>query len=434
MASIVDSIAKTLEVIGKRDAAINAFTAITRNRALKQAADVAGRRKRGPLTGVPFAVKNLFDVEDIATLAGSKINREHSPAARDATLITRLEAAGAVLVGTLNMDEYAFGFTTENSHYGATRNPHDPDRVAGGSSGGSAAAVAAGMVPLTLGSDTNGSIRVPAAYCGVWGLKPTYGRLSRAGTYPFVASLDHVGPIARDLDLLAAAYDAMQGYDTADPVCTDRIPEPVTGMSGIGSLRIASANEFFESNCEPDIYAKVVAIGATLGVKQSIKLPLAAAARAASIVITAAEGAQQHLSNLRLRPRDFDPLIVNRLRAGALIPAHWLIHAQRIRRRAWHETTRLFESVDAILAPATPVTAQRIGAETFNVRGIEMLARPNTGMLTQPVSCLGLPVICAPIGKLNGMPVGMQIIAAPWREDVCFRVARAIEAQCLSEA
>ncbi|HVE49487.1 MAG TPA: AtzE family amidohydrolase [Casimicrobiaceae bacterium] len=427
MASVVDAIKRTFDAIDALDREVNAFTAITRERALAQAKSVETKGISGPLAGVPFAVKNLFDVKGRATLAGSKINREMPPASQDATVIARLEAAGAVLVGTLNMDEYAFGFTTENSHYGVTRNPHDRGCVAGGSSGGSAAAVAAGMVPLTLGSDTNGSIRVPAAYCGVWGLKPTYGRLSRAGTFPFVASLDHVGPIAKDSRLLAAAYDAMQGFDASDPVCDRREPQPVSDLHDIDGLRIARACGFFEENCDPRIFARIGETAEKLGVMRTVELPLAAASRAASIVITAAEGAQLHLPNVRKRPRDFDPLVIDRLRAGALVPAAWLIQAQRVRRRVWRETMKLFESVDVILAPATPVTAQRIGTDVFSVRGEQLPARPNTGMLTQPISCIGLPVICAPIGKLDGMPVGMQIIAAPWREDLCFRVARAIE-------
>src|SRR4029077_8171110 len=175
----------------------------------------------GALAGVPFAVKNLFDVKELSTRAGSKINRGHVPASRDATLIARLAAAGAVLVGALNMGEYAYDFTGENVHDGASRNPHDPSRMTGGSSRGSGAAGGGGLVPFALGSDTNGSIRVPSSLCGIFGLKPTYGRLSRAHTFPFVASLDHVGPLARGTRDLALVYDAMQGRDGDDPVCVD---------------------------------------------------------------------------------------------------------------------------------------------------------------------------------------------------------------------
>src|SRR4051794_29522651 len=205
---------------------LNAFTDVTagRARAKAQALDKARGDGQilGPLAGVPFAVKNLFDVEGLPTRAGSKINRKHAPAKRDATLIERLEAAGAVLVGALNMGEYAYDFTGENVHDGNAHNPHDPAHMTGGSSSGSAGAVAGGLVPLALGSDTNGSIRVPSSFCGIFGLKPTYGRLSRARSFPFVASFDHLGPFARNAKDLALAYDVMQGPDADDAACADR--------------------------------------------------------------------------------------------------------------------------------------------------------------------------------------------------------------------
>ena len=216
--------------IAERDEVLNAFTAVTRDRARAKASAIdkarAEGKPAGPLAGVPFAVKNLFDVAGLTTLAGSKINRDHPSATADATLIARMEAAGAVLVGALNMGEYAYDFTGENVHDGPSRNPHDTERMTGGSSGGSGGAVAGGLVPIALGSDTNGSIRVPASFCGIFGLKPTYGRLSRARTFPFVASLDHLGPLARCARDLALAYDAMQGPDPDDPVCAERPAQP----------------------------------------------------------------------------------------------------------------------------------------------------------------------------------------------------------------
>jgi len=225
-----DLVAATLERIRARDGELNCFTAVVAEGALREAeavdADIGAGKVVGPLAGVPFAVKNLFDVAGLTTLAGSRINAERPRAAKDATVVARLRGAGAVLVGALNMDEYAFGFTTENTHYGPTHNPHDPARVAGGSSGGSGAAVGAGLVPFALGSDTNGSIRVPAAPCGIFGLKPTYGRLSRAGTALFGISFDHVGPLATSARDLAVAYDVMQGPAAADPVCAGRDGEP----------------------------------------------------------------------------------------------------------------------------------------------------------------------------------------------------------------
>jgi 1-carboxybiuret hydrolase len=234
-----------LAAIDRIDGTLNSFTAVTRERALGEAHAIDARRAAGetlpPLAGVPYAVKNLFDVEGLSTLAGSKVLVDAAPAARDATLVARMRDAGAVLVGALNMDEYAYGFTTENSHHGVTRNPHDVTRVAGGSSGGSGAAVAARLVPLSLGSDTNGSIRVPSSLCGIWGLKPTYGRLARTGSYPFVGSLDHLGPFATTLDDLAACYDVLQGPDADDPACAQRAVEPVCAAmrTGATGLRIA---------------------------------------------------------------------------------------------------------------------------------------------------------------------------------------------------
>src|SRR5271169_4737036 len=224
--SAVAVIEAALARIEKLNPLLNAFTDITAARARKQAAAIDAARaagvELGPLAGVPFAVKNLFDVAGLPTRAGSSINRELPPAERDSPLIERLEAAGAVLVGALNMGEYAYDFTGENIHDGPSRNPHDTTRMTGGSSGGSGGAVAGRLVPLALGSDTNGSIRVPSSLCGIFGLKPTYGRLSRAGSFPFVTSLDHLGPFARCVADLAAGYDAMQGPDPADPVCAQR--------------------------------------------------------------------------------------------------------------------------------------------------------------------------------------------------------------------
>src|SRR6202040_1143890 len=244
--------------IAKHNPVLNAFTDVTADRARAKAraidAAVAAGKNAGPLAGVPCAVKNLFDVQGLSTRAGSKINRDLKASPRDATLVERLEAAGAVLVGALNMGEYAYDFTGENMHDGPSRNPHDVTRMTGGSSGGSGGAVGGAIVPLALGSDTNGSIRVPSSFCGVFGLKPTYGRLSRARSFPFVFSFDHVGPLARTVGDLAAAYDAMQGPDAADAACTTRPVEPASPAlaQGIGDLRIAVAGGYFQKNVFPE--------------------------------------------------------------------------------------------------------------------------------------------------------------------------------------
>jgi aspartyl-tRNA(Asn)/glutamyl-tRNA(Gln) amidotransferase subunit A len=418
--------------IASLDRRLNAFTNVTADRARAKARAIDRARDDGrplgPLAGVPFAVKNLFDIERVATVAGSKINRDHPPAARDATLIERLEAAGAVLLGALNMGEYAYDFTGENLHDGASRNPHDLDRMTGGSSGGSGGAVAGGLVPLALGSDTNGSIRVPSSFCGVFGLKPTYGRLSRARSFPFVASLDHLGPFARNVTDLALAYDAMQGRDPDDPVCADRPAEPVLPAlpRGAGGLRIAVAGGYFRSGAFPEALAAVESVAKALDVRREIEIPEAERARSAAYVITATEGAALHLDRLRRRAKDFDPAVRDRLIAGAMLPAAIVNQAQKFRRWYRDRVAQLFREVDVIVAPATPCTAQKIGQQTFRLDGVETPLRPNIGIYTQPISFVGLPVIAVPV-PLKPLPIAVQIIAAPWREDVAFRVAFALE-------
>jgi len=426
--------------IAATDGQVNAFTEVLAERALQRAAAVDASGRVGPLVGMPFAVKNLFDIEGLRTLAGSKIEQDAAPAVRDAVLVRRLEAAGAVLVGALNMDEYAYGFSTENTHYGPTRNPHDLTRISGGSSGGSAAAVAAGQVPLTLGSDTNGSIRVPASLCGVFGLKPTYGRLPRTGSYPFVASLDHLGPFAATVQDLGLAYDAMQGFDAEDPAQAPRATEPVMQVinHGTDGLRIGVLGGWFRSMALPPALAAVDRVAAALGTSRIVDWPEVDRARTAAFLITNVEGATLHLADLKRRAQDFEPLSRDRFLAGALLPAAWVMQAQRLRHWFARQVAKSFEDVDVLLAPATPCTAPIIGTEWLEINGQRMPARASLGLLTQPVSCIGLPVATVPLWGLDPaaphLPIGVQIIAAPWREDLCLRVARVLEASGLAHA
>ncbi|MPZ37946.1 MAG: AtzE family amidohydrolase [Rhizobiales bacterium] len=427
-----DVVAGALARIAAHNGTLNAFTTVTSERALARAAAIDQARKNGermgPLAGVPFAVKNLFDVEGLPTIAGSKINRDREPATHDSPLIARLENAGAVLVGALNMGEYAYDPTGENVHYGAARNPQDTARMTGGSSSGSASAVAGGLVPLSLGSDTNGSVRVPASLCGIFGLKPTYGRLSRARSFPFVGSLDHLGPFARSTYDLALAYDAMQGFDPEDPVCVDRPAEPAASLIGNGSdgLKIAIAGGYFRAGAFPEALTAVERVAKALGANCEIEIPEASRARAAAYVITATEGAALHLERLRTRANDFDPAVRDRLIAGAMIPATLVNQAQKFRRWYRAQVLELFKDVDAIIAPSTPCTAPLIGQQTFMLDGVEMPVRPNMGLYTQPISFIGLPVAAVPI-PLSPLPIGVQIIAAPWREDIALRIAHAVE-------
>ncbi|WP_172786171.1 MULTISPECIES: AtzE family amidohydrolase [Bradyrhizobium] len=418
--------------IEQHDRILNSFTDVTAERARAKAraidADIAAGKKVGPLAGVPFAVKNLFDVAGLPTRAGSKINRDLAPARRDATLIERMEAAGAVLVGALNMGEYAYDFTGENIHDGPSRNPHDTTRMSGGSSGGSGSAVGGALVPIALGSDTNGSIRVPSSFCGIFGLKPTYGRLSRARSFPFVASLDHLGPFARSVADLALAYDAMQGPDADDGACTTRGLEPVTPLldESISGLRFAIAGGHFQKNVFPEAVEAVSRVAKALGATQVVDIPEASRARAAAYVITTTEGASLHLDRLRKRPTDFDPAVRDRLIAGAMVPAALVDRAQKFRRWYRAQLAGIFGSVDVLLAPATPCTAPKLGQVNFNLDGVELPVRANIGIHTQPISFIGLPVVAVPV-PIEPLPIGVQIICAPWREDIALRVAHALE-------
>ncbi|CAB3703955.1 AtzE family amidohydrolase [Achromobacter piechaudii] len=432
--AVLDS---TLARVRERDPRYNCFTAVTEARARQEAAAIDARRARGeslpPLAGVPYAVKNLFDITDEVTLAGGRVNAANPPATHDARLVSRMREAGAVLIGALNMDEHAYGFTTENTHYGPCHNPHDLSRIAGGSSGGSAAAVAGGLVPLTLGSDTNGSIRVPASLCGVFGLKPTYGRLPRTGSFPFVGSLDHLGPFAASASDLAAAYDALQGPDPEDAACAQHAVDPVLpGLAaGARTLRVAVLGGYFDEWAGPQAKRAVQIAARALNATAIVDLPGATQARAAAFIITAAEGGALHRRKLVTHYDYYEPYSRDRLVAGSLVPAAWVQQAQRIRHRVYREALALFDQYDVLIAPATPVSATPIGTDWLTLAGKELPARASMGLLTQPISCIGLPVCTAPIWpetEQDGhLPLGVQLIGAPWREADCLAAAHALE-------
>ncbi|MEB3213372.1 MAG: AtzE family amidohydrolase, partial [Leptolyngbyaceae bacterium] len=425
----------TLDRIESHDTDLNCFTEVLAESALASAKAVdraiADGTSPGPLAGVPFAVKNLLDIEGVTTLSGAKIEQDSPPAQQDATVITRLKEVGAVLIGALNMDEYAYGFVTENSHFGPTLNPHDRTRVAGGSSGGSAASVSAGLVPLTLGSDTNGSIRVPASFCGIFGLKPTYRRISRAGAFLFAASFDHIGPFARSVRDLAVAFDVLHGFDPQDPISSPRPISPVMPHldNGLEGLRLAIADDHFDRGMEPVVRAGLEQVTKALGVTQTVTIPEAKRARAAAYIITASEGSNLHLANLKKRAQDFDPATRDRFLAGAMIPASWYAQAQRFRQWYRDRVLELFQDVDVILAPTTPCPATKVGQVMMTIDGVEVKARPNIGLFTQPLSFIGLPIVSVPVQQPGELPVGVQVIGAPYQEAKVLRVARVLEAQ-----
>jgi aspartyl-tRNA(Asn)/glutamyl-tRNA(Gln) amidotransferase subunit A len=440
-ASATEIAAAALARIAARDPVLNAFTDVTHDRAMARAAALdaarAQRHALPPLAAAPVAAKNLFDIAGVVTRAGSRINRDHAPAMADATAVARLEAAGGLLLGGLNMGEYAYDFTGENAHDGPSRNPHDPTRMTGGSSGGSGGAVAGGLATVALGSDTNGSIRVPSSFCGTFGLKPAYGRVSRAGAFPFVASLDHVGPLARSVRDLVAVYETLAGPDPADPACARRAVDPVapTLEAGIAGLRLARLGGWFARNRMAESDAAMTLVCDALGVTAEALLPEAERARGAAFLITMAEAGQLHLPRLRERPQDFDAAVRDRLIAGALLPAAWLLAAQRFRRWFAAQANELFRRHDVLLAPCTPMAAPPLGTQNVTLDGVELPLRPNIGVHTQPISFIGLPVVAVPVWPSGaGLPMSVQVIAPPWREDLALRVARVLEREGIARA
>lgn len=411
--------------IAAENPVVNAYTDVTAARARAEAAAVdaavAAGRAVGPLAGVPYAVKNLFDVAGLPTRAGSRINRERAPADTDAVLVQRMAAAGAVLLGTLNMGEYAYDFTGENAHDGPCRNPHDPGRMSGGSSSGCGAATAAGIAPISLGSDTNGSLRVPASLCGVFSLKPTFGRLSRTGTFPFVDSLDHLGPMARSAADLALAYEAL------------RDPEPVRHPGAADAPvrpRIGVLRGWFHDTSGEAARAAVARVAEALAPHAdlgTLRLDEAEAGRAAAYLLTNAESAEFHLGRLRARAADFDPDTRDRFLAGAMLPAAWLARARRVRRWWLERALAAFAHHDLLLAPATPCSAPISGARTLEIGGSALPLRPTLGLLAQPFSCIGLPVVTVPVFDPGTLPIGVQVIAPPWREAEALRAAFLLE-------
>lgn len=405
-----------LDRIAARDGAIGAVTHVLSERALQMADALDARVKAGgdpgPLAGVPIGLKALFDIKGLPTTAGAAMRVDADPAQEDAVLLQRLIAAGAIPVAVLNMDEYAYGFVTVNAHFGTTRNPHDTARLAGGSSGGSAAAVAAGMLPLTWGSDTNGSIRVPASLCGVWGFRPAHGSVPEEGSFPFVPMLDTLGPFAATLDDLEAGLVVAMGKPLA--------PTPAMRVARLGGWFVTHAIDAFEE--------AFAAIEHVLGALPMAHLPEVEAARAAAFFITGHDGGRLHRAELARRPLAFDPETRDRLLAGNLVPTDLRDRAATF--GAWFRARalELLERHDVLLAPATPDEAPLIDHPMIHTGNGPAPARANLGMLAQPVSLAGLPVLSAPLLRPGKLPLGLQLIGAPGREGMLFDLAARLEA------
>lgn len=417
-----------LERIEALDPGINAFALVDADSALDEARwaerELLAGRARGPLHGVPFAVKDIFAVAGQPLRAGSLV-RPEDPAPADATCVARLRSAGAVLLGRLNMHELAFGITGRNPHYGHTRNPWDRSRMCGGSSSGSAAALAAGMVPLALGTDTGGSIRIPSALCGVAGLKPTYGRVSREGVVPLAWSLDHVGPMATSVADLAAALVAMAG---PGPDLS-----PATAGSDLAGVTIWRLGGFFAGPFSDDIgrgLERTAGALAGLGARvEELELPLAERADAAAMAVLFSEAAACLEVHLRREPDKLDPAVAAGVRLGLTIPASRYLQGLRLRRMLIDELDRLLGPQDVLLAPATCVSAPELEAEEVTLgSGTTLDVRAALTRYTRFFNLAGLPALVLPAGRDgDGLPLAAQLAAGYGREDLLLRVGAALE-------
>ncbi len=418
-------VTESLRQIERLDSKLNAFITVTGETALREAdqrdRELASGIDRGPLHGIPIAHKDLMRTKGVRTTAGSKIYADYIPQ-RDAAIVTKLHDAGAVSVGKTGLHELAYGITSNNPHFGAIHNPWDLARIPGGSSGGSAAAVAAGMVPFTTGTDTGGSIRVPASFCGIVGLKPTFGRVNIRGVLPLGFSQDHVGPLTRTVRGAAIAFQAMvdgpSGY----------VPPENPDLTG---LRVGWPKNFFMEQVDPEVDTAVrAALQTSAGLKAhaiEVEMPDMDALRAAAstcLLVEAATAVRPYLD----RRADFGADVLAMLDRGQAIPAIDYIEALRTRRRVGRQFAKLFEQVDCIFTPTTPITAPKIGQINVEIRGAMEEVRTAATRFTRVMNALGLPAISIPCGfSRRGLPIGLQMIAAAGQEDLLLRVAAAME-------
>jgi len=422
--------------IERTNPSLNAFITVTADQAMKQAqeadAELAAGRDRGPLHGIPIALKDLFLTRGVRTTAGSKVYENYVPD-RDAAVVEKLEAAGAVMLGKLNMHELAYGITSANPHFGAVRNPWNAAHSPGGSSGGSGAAVAAGLVYAAMGTDTGGSIRIPASFCGTVGLKPTYGRVSRYGVLPLGYSLDHVGPLTRSVRDAAIVLSAIAGHDRRDET-SSRLPiidyEPDEGCS-IRGLRIGFPENFYFERLDGDVESSVrgaVARAESLGaVVKSVRVPDIAALNAVARVILLAEASA--MMDSCMEPRgNFGPDVRALLDQGRLLPAIDYVNAQRLRRLMRRQFERVWSEVDCIFLPTTPNTAPKIGATTVRLGDADEDVRLATTRLVRGINALGYPALSIPCGlSASALPIGLQIVGPAFEEALILRIGAALE-------
>ena len=435
--SPVEAAETVLDRVEKFDRQLNSFITPLRDQAMAQARaaerEILDGHYRGPLHGVPIAAKDLYYTKGIRTTAGSKILADFIPT-YDATVIARLQDAGAILIGKLNMHEFARGATNSSSLIGGCYNPWDTLRVTGGSSGGSGAALAAGLCYGALGSDTGGSIRIPAAFCGVVGLKPTYGRVSRHGVFPLSWSLDHVGPMARTVADAALMLQVIAGHDRHDLTTrTAIVPDYMASLTGdIEGARLGIPQEFYFEQLDAEVADSVRAAVQTLeraGARvEEVSLPLSKYAAAAGRIISLTESAEIHEKFLKTRFADYSADVRAGFLVGQLILGKHYIKAQRLRSLIRQEMAAVLRRVDALVTPTVPVAAPRIGQTTVEVGPERVETMWALSRLTRPANLTGFPALSVPCGfTQGGLPIGLQLTGRPFAEATILQIAHAYE-------
>ena len=435
--SPVELVAAHLERIEQTDGRLNSFITLLADEAMAAAADAEGAVQRGEyrgvLHGIPIGLKDLYYTKGVRTTVGSKIMREFVPD-YDAAVTERFRDAGAVLMGKLQMHEFALGATSENPHDGPAHNPWDITRITGGSSGGSGSAVAAGQCMAALGSDTGGSVRIPSSACGIVGLKPTFGRVSRVGVFPLANSLDTVGPMTRTVRDTAIVMNAIAGYDSRDASSANRPDEDFTRLLGqdISGMRVGLPQDYFYDVIDDEVRAAVqqaARILEGLGAHvEECSIPALNDSISISGTILLTEAAEIHLDNLRERADDFGADVRGRLEEGAMTPAVSYIAAQRARAEFNRKIAEAMKTYDILLAPTTAIGAPRIGDSVVDVGGVSEAKLAIMPRLTRPHNICGVPTVSVPCGFTSeGLPIGMQIAARAFEDAVALQAAYAYE-------
>lgn len=421
---------------------LHAFITLTEDEARREAAErdreLAQGIDRGPLHGIPIALKDLFYTQGVRTTAGSLVFRDFVPD-YDGTAVARLRQAGAISIGKTNLHELAYGMTSKNPHYGFVGNPHGANRLAGGSSGGSGAAIAAGIVPIALGTDTGGSIRIPASFCGTAGLKPTYGRVSRYGILPLAFSLDHAGPLGASVEDCALAMNAIAGPDPLDSTCS-RLPAPdcnVPVPSDARGIRLGVPENFFFDSVDEEVDAAVrraIAELEHLGARSvPVRIPDLSEANPAALIIQYVEAASLYARYTD--PQLFGADVWALIEQGKRIAGHEYVNAQRVRTMFRRAFDRLWETVDLLIAPATPTAAPPMEAQNVRIRGGDESVRMASTRLFRSVNLLGEPALVVPCGATKeNLPICLQLIAPPFAEPQLIAAGKLVESAISASA